>query len=82
MYSGIIFIAIGSCLALGSLITLIFEVTEVAGLIIRTVLGAKMLQEELEGYKEYAQKTKKKIIPLIWKMVIRISVKFFGLYTS
>lgn len=66
MYSGIILIVIGLCLALGSLITLIFKVIRFVGLIIRTVLEAKMLQEGLEGYKEYAQKTKKKLILLIW----------------
>ena len=66
MYSGFILIVIGLCLALGSLITLIFKVIRFVGLIIRTVLEAKMLQQELEGYKEYAQKTKKKLIPLIW----------------
>ena len=66
MYSGIILIVIGLCFALGSLITLIFKVIRFVGLIIRTVLEAKMLQQELEGYKEYAQKTKNKLIPLIW----------------
>ncbi|GAH64174.1 unnamed protein product, partial [marine sediment metagenome] len=38
----------------------------VIGLIIRIVFEDKMLHEELEGYKEYAQKTKKKLIPFIW----------------
>jgi len=66
MYSGFILIVIGLCFALGSLITLIFKVIRFVGLIIRTVLEAKMLQQELEGYKEYAQKTKNKLIPLIW----------------
>jgi len=66
MYSEIILIVIDWCLALGSLMTLILKVIRLAGLIIRTVLEDNMLQEELEGNKEYAQKTKKKLIPLIW----------------
>ncbi len=35
-------------------------------LVIRTSLEDKFLQKELKGYKEYAQKTKYKLIPYIW----------------
>ncbi|MBY8985541.1 MAG: isoprenylcysteine carboxylmethyltransferase family protein [Candidatus Lokiarchaeota archaeon] len=66
MYLGFILFIIFYCLALGSLYSLIPTALGVVGLVIRTVLEDKMLHEELEGYKEYAQKTKKKLIPLIW----------------
>ena len=66
MYLGLIIFIIGWCLALGSLFSLIFVALIVIGLIIRISFEDKMLHEELEGYKDYAQKTKKKLIPLIW----------------
>jgi protein-S-isoprenylcysteine O-methyltransferase Ste14 len=66
MYIGLIIFMIGWCLALGSLFSLIFVALIVIGLVIRINFEDKMLHEELEGYKEYAQKTKKKLIPFIW----------------
>ena len=66
MYLGLIIFMAGWCLALGSLFSLIFVAFIVIGLIIRIVFEDRMLHEELEGYKEYAQKTKKKLIPFIW----------------
>jgi protein-S-isoprenylcysteine O-methyltransferase Ste14 len=35
-------------------------------MIIRTYLEDKTLHEELEGYTEYAQKTKYRLLPGIW----------------
>ena len=35
-------------------------------LIIRTGLEDRTLQEELEGYKEYTQKTRSRLFPGIW----------------
>ncbi|MBN2180562.1 MAG: isoprenylcysteine carboxylmethyltransferase family protein [Sedimentisphaerales bacterium] len=35
-------------------------------LVIRTAFEDKFLQKELKGYKEYAQKTKYKLIPFLW----------------
>jgi protein-S-isoprenylcysteine O-methyltransferase Ste14 len=35
-------------------------------IVIRTVLEDRTLQKELPGYKEYAQKVKYRLIPLIW----------------
>lgn len=66
MYLGLIIFMAGWCLVLGSLFSLIFVAFIVIGLIIRIVFEDKMLHEELEGYKDYAQKTKKKLIPFIW----------------
>ena len=66
MYSGFILFMVFYCFALGSLYSLIPTALGVVGLVIRTVLEDRMLHEELEGYKDYAQKTKKKLIPLIW----------------
>ena len=38
----------------------------VAALIVRTGLEDKMLCEELEGYKRYAEKTIYRLIPGVW----------------
>lgn len=66
MYLGLIVLIIGWCLALRSLVALLIEVIGFIGLIIRTILEDRMLYEDLEGYKEYIQKTKKKLIPFVW----------------
>lgn len=66
MYLGFILFIVFYCLALGSLYSFIPTALGVAGLVIRTILEDRMLHRELEGYTEYAQKTKKKLIPLIW----------------
>ena len=66
MYFGFILFIVFYCLALGSLFSLIPTTLGVVGIVIRTILEDRMLHKELEGYTEYAQKTKKKLIPLIW----------------
>jgi protein-S-isoprenylcysteine O-methyltransferase Ste14 len=66
MYLGFILFIVFYCLALGSLYSLIPTALGVVGLVIRTILEDRKLHKELEGYTEYAQKTKKKLIPLIW----------------
>jgi len=35
-------------------------------IIIRTLLEDNVLQKELEGYKEYAGKTKYRLLPFVW----------------
>lgn len=66
MYLGFILFIVFYCLALGSLYSLIPAALGIVGIIIRTVLEDRLLHKELDGYREYAQKTKKKLIPLIW----------------
>lgn len=53
-------------LALGSLYALIPAVLGAVLFVIRTYLEDKMLHEELPGYREYAQKTRYRLIPGIW----------------
>ncbi|MFX1388125.1 MAG: methyltransferase family protein, partial [Promethearchaeota archaeon] len=66
MYSGFILFIVFYCFALGSLYSLIPTSLGVVGIIIRTVMEDRLLHKDLKGYKEYTQKTKKKLIPLIW----------------
>ena len=53
-------------LALGSLYGLIPSLCMVAVILIRTYREDNLLKAELEGYKEYAEKVRYRIIPGIW----------------
>jgi protein-S-isoprenylcysteine O-methyltransferase Ste14 len=66
MYFSVIILYISHCLALGSLFALIPCAIIIVTIIIRTIHEDKMLHEQLEGYKEYAQITRYKLIPGIW----------------
>jgi protein-S-isoprenylcysteine O-methyltransferase Ste14 len=66
MYVGVILFIVCSPLALGSLYAFIPGIIIIILFIIRTSLEDKTLQEELEGYQEYAKKVRYKLIPRIW----------------
>ncbi len=66
MYAGFFIMAISTPICLGSLFTLIPAVISIGLISIRIHYEDKLLHEKLKGYKEYAQKTKYKIIPGIW----------------
>jgi len=66
MYVGVILSIICFPLALGSFFALIPAGIIVGLFILRTFLEDKALQEELPGYKEYAQKVRFKLIPGVW----------------
>jgi len=66
MYSAVIVLYISHCIALGSLFSLIPCAIIIITIILRTIREDKMLHEQLEDYKEYAQKTRYKLIPGIW----------------
>ncbi len=66
MYLSVIFIYVSHCLALGSLYSLIPCFGTIVTIFLRTYYEDKMLHEQLEGYKEYALKTRYKLIPGIW----------------
>lgn len=66
MYLAITFLFISHCFALGSLFSLITCAFVILTIILRTIREDKMLHEQLKGYKEYAQKTRFKLIPGIW----------------
>lgn len=53
-------------IALGSLYALIPAVFLIIAFIIRTYLEDKTLHKELPGYKEYAKKTKYRLLPGVW----------------
>lgn len=66
MYVGIIALFFCLPIALGSLYGLIPAAFMVIGIIIRTHLEDKTLNKELQGYKEYAKKTKYRLLLGIW----------------
>ncbi len=65
-YAGMILPLPGIVLALGSVWTIIPAVVAVVIAVIRTVLEDRMLQAELPGYKEYAARTRYRLLPGVW----------------
>lgn len=66
MYLGSILMFIGVPILLGSIYGIILGVILSLMLAVRIIGEEKMLEEELEGYKEYKQKVKYRLIPFIW----------------
>jgi protein-S-isoprenylcysteine O-methyltransferase Ste14 len=65
-YVGMMIYSFASPLALGSLWALIPAVLVVSGFVVRTGLEDKTLQEELDGYKEYAERVRHRLVPGVW----------------
>jgi protein-S-isoprenylcysteine O-methyltransferase Ste14 len=65
-YVGGIMFQLGTPLLLGSLWTLIPAGLTVLLLIVRTALEDRTLPNELEGYREYAQQTRYRLLPDVW----------------
>jgi protein-S-isoprenylcysteine O-methyltransferase Ste14 len=57
---------IGMALALGSLWALIPAILLCSLLVLRTIWEERTLQEELAGYKEYAQRVRYRLVPGVW----------------
>jgi len=66
MYTVVIILLFAVPVALGSRFALILAMFLTILLIIRTYLEDRTLHKELEGYPEYAQKTRYRLIPGIW----------------
>lgn len=65
-YSGMMISTLGFPLLSGSLCSIIPVLLSILILIIRTHLEDKTLINELEGYREYTQKTRYRLIPGVW----------------
>jgi protein-S-isoprenylcysteine O-methyltransferase Ste14 len=65
-YVGFMLFIVGSALGLGSVWVLVPGALASALLLLRTRWEDQMLQSELPGYKEYAQKVRYKLIPGVW----------------
>ncbi len=66
LYLGCMLMMLGAPLLTGSLFALILTLVAMPALIIRILGEEKMMLEELDGYEEYKQKVKYRLIPLIW----------------
>ncbi|MCC0643160.1 MULTISPECIES: methyltransferase family protein [unclassified Clostridioides] len=66
MYLGAILIILFTPLALNSWWGMIAAITLCIIIVFRILDEEKLLSAELDGYKEYCQKTKYRIIPYIW----------------
>ena len=66
MYLGVLIMYIPSPIALGSYWGLIPMATIPLAIVFRILNEEKVLSKDLPGYKEYCQKTRYRLIPLIW----------------
>lgn len=66
MYLGAVFMMFGAPLLLGSLWGLIIAAIALGVLIGRIIGEEKMLINELEGYSEYANRVRYRLIPFLW----------------
>jgi len=65
-YVGVLIQALSVPILLGSLWALLVAIPMLVLMLIRTSLEDRMLQNELEGYKEYAHEVKYRLIPGVW----------------
>ncbi|RWA21734.1 membrane protein [Mycolicibacterium elephantis DSM 44368] len=66
MYTGNVITILGFPLALGSYWGLLAVIPGVTALVLRIQDEEKLLREELDGYREYAQKARYRLVPLLW----------------
>ena len=66
MYTGFMISSLGWPLVLGSYWAAIPVLLLDISFIVRTSLEDRTLQEELPGYREYARKTKYRLLPGVW----------------
>ena len=66
MYVGVILAMFSYPIALGSYFALLPAAVVSLLFVYRTAMEDKTLREELEGYKEYAEKTRYRLIPGLW----------------
>lgn len=66
MYTGFIVMTFGIALVLGSYLALAPALVTSVVLVVRTHFEDRALQDELEGYREYAARTRCRLIPSVW----------------
>jgi protein-S-isoprenylcysteine O-methyltransferase Ste14 len=66
LYSASIVLFVGMSLALGSYWALVPVTVGTLILIMRTILEDRVLQNELEGYKDYSSRVRCRLVPGIW----------------
>ncbi|MFZ0799949.1 MAG: methyltransferase [Terriglobales bacterium] len=66
MYLGASLVFIGGALLLGSIPGLLLGLALVGLLVVRIFGEEKLLARDLEGYKEYLQKVRYRLLPHVW----------------
>ena len=66
MYLGATLVFIGGALLLGSISGLLLALAMVGLLVVRIFGEEKLLARDLEGYKEYLQKVRYRLVPHVW----------------
>jgi protein-S-isoprenylcysteine O-methyltransferase Ste14 len=66
MYSGVLLLYIFSPFALGSYWAIIPNIFIIPFIVARILNEEKILARDLDGYEEYMQKTRYRLIPGIW----------------
>ena len=66
MYTGNVIVIIGVPLALGSYWGLIFVISHLIMLAVRIRDEERLLEEQLDGYREYRGKVRYRVVPLVW----------------
>ena len=66
MYAGNVIMMVGIPLALGSYWGLVFVMPGLIVLALRIRDEEKLLEEELNGYREYTQKVRYRLVPCMW----------------
>ena len=66
MYSGNVILMIGIALALGSYWTLLFVIPGTLLMVVRIFDEEKLLTEQLDGYRQYTQRVRYRLVPLVW----------------
>jgi len=66
MYISIIVLTIGIALMLGSWIALLPAALIGVVFVIRTALEDRMLRDGLEGYRDYADRVRARLVPGLW----------------
>jgi protein-S-isoprenylcysteine O-methyltransferase Ste14 len=66
MYAGALLYLLGTPLALGSYWGLLIFVAVIPLLIWRLIDEEKLLTRELEGYRQYQQRVRYRLIPRVW----------------
>jgi protein-S-isoprenylcysteine O-methyltransferase Ste14 len=65
-YLGILLMLVGAPLMAGSLAGLAIALVAVIALVVRILGEEKMMIDELEGYQDYKQKVKYRLLPFVW----------------
>jgi len=66
MYTGSLVMMVGIPLALGSYWGLLAVIPAAASLVVRILDEEKMLRHDLQGYDEYTEKVRSRLLPMVW----------------